>query len=258
MPTNKYTFLKISLVLILVALIATPVFAQTQDDFRLGITKTFGFANGDQIRGTFTLYISGSTNIKSVQYLIDGSTIGTITASPFNLTFQTTAYSNGFHDITAIVETTEGKTVTTAARKIEFATADQESSSVGRILIPILAIVVLVVVLGAGAQFFFFRKKFVSMAPGTARNYGFRGGTICPRCHRPYSIHLWAVKLIYYKFDRCDFCGKWALIHPYSMDALRAAEQAEISPDYASAVPAAKTEQEKLREMIDKSKYTDQ
>jgi hypothetical protein len=42
------------------------------------------------------------------------------------------------------------------------------------------------------------------------------------------------------------------------MDALHAAEQAEVASADSSSGPATKTEEEKLREMIDKSKYTDQ
>jgi len=42
------------------------------------------------------------------------------------------------------------------------------------------------------------------------------------------------------------------------MDALRAAEQNEVTSVEPSSVPASKSEEEKMREMIDKSKYTDQ
>ena len=258
MPKNAPRFWKIFFLLLLIAVTVTPVFAQSQDGFQLGITKTFGFANGDLIRGTFTLYITGSPSIKSVQYLIDGNSMGTVNSAPFNLTFQTTSYPTGFHDLSVIVETTDGRTVTIPSRRFEFATPDQETSGVARVLIPILAIVVLVALLGAIAQIFFFKKKFASIPSGTQRNYGIRGGTICPRCHRPYSIHLWAINFVYYRVDRCDFCGKWAFVRSYSMDSLRAAEQKELASTDTSSAPAVKTDEEKLREMIDKSKYTDQ
>ncbi len=257
MHTHTSKYFKFLLIFFVLAITAMPVFAQSQDDLRLGITRTFGYSSGDQIRGTFTLSVTGSTGIKSVQFLIDGNALGSVSSAPFSLTFQTTSYANGYHDITAVVATSDGRSVTLPARRFEFATSDQETSSVGRILIPILGVVVLVVVIGVGAQLLFFKNKFVSMAPGTARNYGYRGGTICPRCHRPYSIHFWAVNLLFYRVDRCDFCGKWALIHSYSMNDLRAAEQNEVTSASTSTAPAAKSEEEKLREMIDKSKFTD-
>jgi hypothetical protein len=250
--------LKVALIFILVGVLVTPVFAQSQNNLQIGITKTFGFASGNQIRGTFTLYITGSASIKSVQYLVDNKPLGTASSAPFNLTFQTTDYAIGFHDISAVVTTSDGGTITVAARTFEFATSDQETSTTMRILIPIIAVVVLVLLIGAGAQIFFFRKKFVSLAPGTPRNYGIAGGTICPRCHRPYSLHFWAVRLVVVRFDRCDFCGKWAFVRAYPLDALRAAEQNELATAGTASIPDAKSEEEKLRDLIDKSKYTDQ
>jgi len=256
---SRFTFARILILGVFCMLITSPVFAQTQGEFQLGITRTFGYGNGSQIRGTFTLSISGSGSIQSVQYLIDGSPIGSVASSPFTLTFQTTDFPDGPHDISAIVTTTDGQTVNVPARTFEFATSQQESSGVLNIVIPILVIVLVIVLGGVALQVFVFKKKFVEMAPGTPRNYGFRGGTICPRCHRPYSLHFWAVRLVFVRFDRCDFCGKWAFVHPYSMNDLRAAEQNELAEAKAApGAPAPQSEEDKLREMIDKSKYSDQ
>jgi D-arabinose 1-dehydrogenase-like Zn-dependent alcohol dehydrogenase len=30
---------------------------------------------------------------------------------------------------------------------------------------------------------------------GAERDYGFRGGAICPKCHRPFAMHLWGLSL---------------------------------------------------------------
>ena len=256
MLVKNSLILKISVILILLGVAVTPVFAQ-QDDFRLGVNRTFGYSSGDQIRGTFNLYITGSTNIKSVQYLIDGKPIATATSAPFNSSIQTSDFPIGYHDLSATIETTDGRTVTVPARKFEFVSADQESSGVLHIIIPILGIVLAVVLLGFGAQVFLFKNKFAKTPPGTTRNYGLRGGAICPRCHRPYSIHLWALNALTYRLDRCDYCGKWAFIRPVSREALRAAEQNELASFNNNAPIIEKTEEEKLREMLDKSKYSD-
>lgn len=256
MVVKNSLILKISVILILLGGAVSPVFAQ-QDDFHLGVNRTFGYSSGDQIRGTFNLFITGSTNIKSVQYLIDGKPIATATSAPFNVSIQTSNYAIGFHDLSATIETTDGRTVTVQARKFEFVSADQESSGVLRIIIPILGIVIAVTLLGFGAQVFLFKNKFAKTPPGTARNYSIRGGTICQRCHRPYSIHLWALNALTYRLDRCDYCGKWAFIRPVSREALRAAEQNELASFNNNAPIVEKTEEEKLRELLDKSKYSD-
>jgi hypothetical protein len=68
---------------------------------------------------------------------------------------------------------------------------------------------------------------------------------------------LWALNALTYRLDRCDYCGKWAFIRPVSREALRAAEQNELASFNNNAPIVEKTEEEKLREMLDKSKYSD-
>ncbi len=250
-----FSFLWIILAL---AMSVSPVFAQ-QEEFRLGVTKSFGYSSGDQIRGTMKIYIIGTAaSIKSVQYFIDGTQIGTGTAPSFDLSFQTTDYTTGYHDLSATVQTQDGRTVTVATRKFNFVTSQEEVSGVGRFLLPVLGIIVVVMVIAVGSQVLLFRKKFINMPPGTPRNYGIRGGAICPRCKRPYPIHWWALNAgIRTKFDRCDFCGKWAVVGPKPIQELRAAEQAEMQVTEGSGTVIEKSEEEKLKEMIDKSKYSD-
>jgi hypothetical protein len=249
---------KFVLTLFLLILTALPVYAQGSD-YRLGISKTFGYANGGDIRGTFMVYVSGpAEGIKSVEYTIDGKQLGTATSSPFSLTFQTTSFSDGNHELSASVELTDGRKVTAPARTFNFASAADESSGMLRIVVPILGLVVGVVLVGVALQVFVFRKKFANMPPGTARNYGFRGGTICPRCHRPHAIHIWAINLPLSRLDRCDFCGKWAFVRAASMNELRAAEQQELESFENKTPVMEKSQEEKLREMLDKSKYSDQ
>jgi len=258
MFSKKSLFGKFLLVLILLGLTAIPVFAQ-QSDFNMGISRTFGYGNGDQIRGTFTLYISGGTNIQSVQFMIDGKTFSTVTSAPFRVPFETTSYSEGNHDLGAVIQTTDGQKVVVAPLTENFVSAADESSGMVSVIVPILGIVVVVALAGVLLQVFFFKKKFANMPPGTARNYGFRGGTVCPRCHRPYSIHLWSLNIgIFTRLDRCDFCGKWALVRRISMEDLHAAEQKELESFENNKPVVEKTEEEKLRELLDKSKYTDQ
>jgi hypothetical protein len=254
---QKKVVLKIWFILILIAITASPAFAQ-QDEYQLGLTRVIGFNSGDLIRGTMNLFVIGpADNIQSVKYLIDGKVVAEITQSPFSATFQTTEFASGYHDLSAVVQTKDGRSVSTATRKFNFATPEQERSGLFNILGPILGIVALVMVLGFAAQMLLFKNKFKSMPPGTRREYGIRGGTICPKCGRPYALHWWTPNLPGARFDRCDFCGKWSLVHRYSIDGLRAAEQKEIQSFGTSEPIVEKTEEEKLREMLEKSKYSD-
>ena len=105
-----------------------------------------------------------------------------------------------------------------------------------------------------------FRKKPLSTLPlGAPRQYGLRGGTICPRCQRPYPIHWWAINIgLRNRVDRCEFCGKWAVVRPQGRDKLEAAESAELEQAQTDALTSPKTEQDRLKEMIDNSRFTDQ
>jgi hypothetical protein len=196
-------------------------------------------------------------NIKSVTYLIDGQTMSKIEQAPFSLTFQTTQYANGWHDLSASIETQDGKKITTTARHLEFATAEQESSAVVSLIVPILGGVLVVMAIGMGLQLLALKNKPVSNLPlGAPRQYGFKGGAACPHCHRTFSIHWWAPNLGFLtKFDRCDFCGKWSIVKHLSKAELAIAEAAELQQAQPAAGAPAKTEDERLKEMIEKSKY---
>jgi hypothetical protein len=244
-----------------IMLIAVFFSAQAQqDDYRLNISRTFGYGNGSDIRGTFTLSIVGPGNIHSVKFLIDDQPIAELTADPFSYTFQTSQYPSGWHDLSAVIEKNDGSEISTPARRLNFVTAEQESSGMAGIIIPLLGGIVLVMVGAVALQALFFRNKPFSTLPlGASRNYGLRGGTICPKCRRPYALHWWAINIGFRnRVDRCEFCGKWSVVRPLSRTELDAATAAELERAQADAHPAIKTERDRLNEMIDNSRYTDQ
>lgn len=231
-----------------------------QNDYRLNISRTFGYGNGSQIRGTFTLRIDGPGNMRSVKYIIDDQLIAEVTADPFTYSFQTTQYASGWHDLSAVIETNDGQKFTAPARRFDFVTAEEESSSMVGIIVPLLGGIVLVLVIVVLFQTIAFRKKPLSnLAPGTPRDFGMRGGTICPHCHRPYGLHWWAVSIGFRnRVDRCEFCGKWSIVRPLGKSELDAAVSAEVVQAQTGQQIPAKTEQDRLKEMIDNSRFTDQ
>jgi hypothetical protein len=79
---------------------------------------------------------------------------------------------------------------------------------------------------------------------------------VCPKCGRPFPLHWWAPHLLASKFDRCEFCGHVGLFTPASREVLAAAERAELAAAQPEQPVVEKSEDEKLREMIDESRYT--
>jgi hypothetical protein len=229
-----------------------------QADYRLNVHRNFGFSSGSQIRGSFNLDITPLVNIKSVTYLIDGTEISKVSTSPFTLTIQTSTFANGMHELSAVIETSTGGVVKTAVRRYEFVSAEQESSSVAGLIFPLLAGVFGLLVVGMGFQFLVLRNRPLSNLPlGSPRSYGFSGGGVCPQCHRAISLHWWAPNLGFRtKFDHCNFCGKWSIIKLLSRSELAAAEAAELQQVQPAQNVQAKTEEERLKEMIERSRYT--
>jgi hypothetical protein len=93
---------------------------------------------------------------------------------------------------------------------------------------------------------------------GSRRDYGLWGGTICPKCHRPFSLGVMPIKIGFgTKLVRCEFCGKWSLAHRLSLEELRAAEDAELADARPEQVPQAKSEAARLSDLVDDSRFTD-
>lgn len=257
-PPKIFFAVYLAVLLLLVAF--SPVQAQ-QDEFKLNVNKSYGFNNGSQIRGTFTASIAGpAEKIKTVSFFIDGKLMEKQSEAPFKLKFQTTAYNDGWHELNAIVETSDGRTITTSVKRFNFVSAQVESSFLKNTIFPILGAVLAVTIIGLAVQMLVMRKKAPLDLPlGSPRQYGLRGGTICPRCKRPFVIHWWAFNIsLAGRYDRCDFCGKWSVVRALSQDALRSAEAAELEMAQPGEAMHTKTEEEKLRELLDSSKYTDQ
>ena len=261
---GAYTFRRHWLVmmglLLALGLACWPSTAQAQQaDYRLNLSRDFGYGNGSQIRGNFSASVTGNQgNIQSVTYLIDGKMMAEVTAAPFRLKFVTGDYSYGWHDLAAQIHTKDGQTITTPARRFEFATPDQESATMRTIVFPLVGGILLIVVIIVGVQVLVMRKRPQLEIPlGAPRQYGISGGAVCPKCHRPFALHWWALNAgIGSKLDRCDFCGHWGMVRRTSRDELARAEAAEILMAQPEKPIQAESEEQKLKEMLDESRYT--
>lgn len=232
--------------------------AQAQDGYSVHLNRDFGFGNGSQIRGTFSISLVGDEKqVASVEFQIDGQKLATVSQAPFKQQFNTSSYPSAIHDLGAVVTLKNGSTITTETRRYQFVSAAEESASMKGILVPLLSVVFGLIVVMVVLQMLAARGKPVGgPPPGTARSYGFAGGSICPKCNRPTPFHALGFNVGFGKLDRCENCGKWSVMRRYSMDQLRAAEAAEAEAEKASGPVVEKSEEEKLRDLLDDSRYT--
>ena len=248
------------LVLALSLVSISPVFAQTPSApvYALGLSRDFGYGGGSQIRGTFSAHVAGPEGIANVAYYIDGQVMSTVTTSPFRYQFNTTSYATGVHNLYAEVTTTNGTVYTTQTLTYDFVTQAQEGETMKNILLPSFAGILGLFLIMVLIQTIAFRKRKGPGIPlGAERNYGMAGGSICPHCHRPTPRHMWGINVGFGKLDYCENCGKWSVMRGMPIDMLRAAEQAEkanAEKETPSQVKE-KTGEEKLREMVENSKY---
>ncbi len=246
--------------LIFLMLALFPIRGMAQDanpEFRLNVKRNFGFSSGSQIKGNFTNSIVGPTDtIQSVTYLIDGQEMASVTQPPFSFKYETTDYAFGWHELSARVSTLDGRTAETPVRRFQFVSSEEEFATMRQIILPLLGGIFLLMLVGMGVQMLFLRDRSASLAPGTPRQYGLSGGTICPRCGRPYALHFWGLKLVLGRLDRCDYCGKWAFVRRVPVDILRAAEQAELASSQPET-PARTNQEDETRRLLDESRYID-
>jgi hypothetical protein len=259
--TNKATpsNLRLLRAVLLLVMILLPISVLAQEsDFRLSVSRDFGYGAGSQIRGDFSIRVNGpEEQIASVVFLIDGQPMGEATQAPFRWKFNTTSYPAGIHELSARVILKDGQQLTLGPTRFEFVTAEQQGQGMQRILIPLLAIVFAAMLIGFGAQYLTMRGKPGTVVPGTPRSYGIAGGAICPKCRRPTPRHMWGLNMVLGKLDRCENCGRWSILRAAPIEVLRAAEQAELEAEKQGAPAPDKSEEEKLRELLDKSKYTE-
>lgn len=258
MKTRKSIFYSLLLVALLLVLFCTPVLAQTPESplYRLNVNRDFGYGNGADIKGMFSLRIVGSDDLVSVTYLIDGEPMAVVNESPYTFQFNTSQYPFGVHELTAEVTNNVGKVFTTPARHMNFVSAEQQAAGMKNIVGPILVGLVGIMIIIGLAQSLMMRKRNPDGIPlGTERNYGFAGGSICGHCGRPTPRHIWGINIVVGKFDRCENCGKWSVMRAVPYEILRAAEITEKASVSEKPMFTEKSDEEKLRELVDKSKY---
>lgn len=232
--------------------------AQT-DELTLYVRRNVGYSGGSQIQGSFRMVVEGPGDLTSVTFMIDDQVVGTVTQPPFQINFDTDDYGLSWHDLTAVSQTADGRTLTSTARRLEFVSAEASWQAAGQLALPILGVVGGVVLIGMGMALIPTLTGRRSNLPlGAPRQYGLLGGTICPKCRRPFALHWWGLNATIGKFDRCDHCGKWSFVRRASPDKLREAEATELALAQPETPVPEMSAEEKLKRQLDESRFLDQ
>jgi DNA-directed RNA polymerase subunit RPC12/RpoP len=222
------------------------------ETLNLSLSRDFGYGGfNNDIQGTFSLHASGPSTLVRVDFFIDDAQIGEITRTPYNLQFVTDNYPLGVHSLYAIGYTSGGKQLQSPKIVRNFVSPSAGTGATLRIVIPILVLVFGAMLLAAIIPILMGRKT-VSLAPGTPRSYTL-GGAVCPKCKRPFAFHIFGVRLLVARLDRCPYCGKWSFVRWTSLDELRTAERAEAQTPQGQ-IPEISAE-EKQKKELDDSKY---
>ena len=235
-----------------------PVQAQGESELILTLSRDFGYSSGTgRIQGAFSMKVSGADNLQRVVFLIDGQPIGEDSQAPFSIQFRTGDYSLGVHTLSAVGYTSDGRELLSNEARREFVSPDEGMQTAMRIAIPIIGVSFGVILLSALLPVILGRRKGTGIPLGSPRSYGMLGGTICPKCRRPFSIHIWGINLLAGKLDRCPYCGRWSLVRHVSLEALKAAEAAELEMAKEGESDLSRSPEEALRKDLDDSRYLD-
>ena len=243
--------LRLALLGLMLALNIVPVTTQgTDTSLQLTVEKDFGFSMGGRIQGKFTLELVGPQSITQVEFLIDDVVVGTDREPPFRYSFNTSEYDFGVHHISGVGYTALGEVLHSPVRTYEFVSVEEGLRGASGIVMPILIGTGALVILAVVGTMLIGRQK------GRPRigEYGAAGGALCPRCGLPYSRHVFSPNLLIGKLERCPHCGKWAIVRRASREALEKAE-ARLVDDEARGGLGLKSEEDKLRRMIEDSRF---
>ncbi len=234
---------------VLLMLAALPAAAQGET-LRLSLARTWGYSLGSDIQGSFLLTASGPQDLRSVKFYVDDQLLGEATQAPFRMALQTGNYTPGTHTLRATGQTAGGQALTGNAVTVNILSSGQGAQAAGRIILPLLIVVLLAVALGAGGSAFLTSRN---RAAGQPQVYGVAGGAVCPKCGRPFALSFLAPNVVTGKLVRCPYCGKWSVVRRASPEALAAAEAAEA----AASQPTVRemSAEEKLRRQIEESRY---
>jgi hypothetical protein len=223
--------------------------SQGSQELDLRLIRTFGYGGINQIEGNFNLRLSDPPPLARVDFLFNEEVVHTVTEAPYEYRFHTGSYPPGVYTMSARGVTSGGETLTSNAITTEFISSEEAQQAVIGFVVPLLVLVFGLLLAATVITAAISRRR--GFTPG---QYGQAGGAICPRCGKPYSRHFLSPNLLMGKFERCPHCGKWAIVGRASTEELRRAEAA-LREGSLESEASAESEEERLRRMLEESKY---
>lgn len=198
--------------------------------YTVHVRRDFGYGMGSDIKGTFTIRLLGDEEkVDQVTFYIDDFVLYSVDEAPFSYQFRTEDFDSGIHRLYAEVLLNDGQSIITSAVQYNFLSQNESNRQIRNVLIGIGGVILGTMAIVAIVQSLVISKNGKrSHQPGSPRSYGVLGGTICRRCGRPFSRHIWGMNLVVGRLDRCDNCGKWVMTNRATPKALRMAEEAEM------------------------------
>ena len=213
----KYSGKILSLLFIMLAL---PTVGRAQDDqpkLKLKLIRNFGYGGFGKIQGSFTARIQDPPDgLMEVQFYLDDELMAEARTAPFEYKFHTGDFEVGEHTILVTGVLTDGVELQSESISTVFISSEQAWAETQRLIIPLLLLVAILTLIGAGIPLVWGRKKDF-----TVGRYGPAGGAVCPRCELPFSRSIFSPNLLVGKLVRCPHCGKFSLRAPASSDQHR-------------------------------------
>jgi hypothetical protein len=244
------------LVSILVMVAAAPASAQSGDEIKLSLSRDFGYGGFGQVQGLFSMKASGPEGLERVAFQIDGQVIAEDTEAPFKVQFHTDSYAPGIRLLTAVGYTADGRTLHSNEIRIEFLSKEAAGQATRKVILPIVGLVGLILVAMVVATLVASRRRG-KVPLGQPRKYGAFGGSICPKCGRPFALSFLGLNVGLGKLTACPHCGKWSVVRRVPLEALRAAEEVELAGSQGTVEMEGAGKEEELRKAIDDSRYQD-
>jgi len=251
---NKFLYSWMILSVLLLSLTLS-VYGQGYE-YTVRLQRDFGYGGGINVRGTFTISLDGQEEqVESVTFMVDDAPMIVIQEAPYKFQFHTDDYGFGDHFLSAKVTLKGGSVEETPAIQYNFVSPEAEREQVVTILITIgSAILVTFIIFGIVQAIFMKGKPRRGKQLVEGRQYGLLGGTVCPKCGVPFPRHIWGLKLVVGRLDRCENCRKWVMTTRATLEELREAETtmtASLVEDN-NQIPFTETKDE-----LDQTRYID-
>lgn len=245
---------RINLVLticLLALLVPGAAFARQEGGtLQLGLIRNFGYGGLGKIQGNFTLKVNAPPiDLAEVSFYMDGELQESVSEAPFQFKFHTSDFEDGEHQMSASGVLENGSVLESNTITKTFLSSDQAWFETRQLIVPLLAGVGVLTLLGLGVPFLLGRKK--EYVPG---KYGPAGGAVCPRCGLPFSRPYLSPNVLVGKLVRCPHCGKISVLPQASPSSLQEAERRyaeEESPQILSKG------EDDIKKMIDESRFED-